>query len=247
MDLILLTTMRRFVSCSAAIACVAKAFDIFVQEATAMFYLTKTPWIIKKMYPDYVWSIPGREKNIYLSFDDGPHPEATPFVLDALRQFNAKASFFCIGKNVEAYPGIYKRMIQEGHRAGNHTFHHLNGWKCLNEEYIRDILDARKYIDSNLFRPPYGRISRFQARLLTASENPRQEAVFRVIMWDVLSGDFDLRISPEKCAKNVTRNAGPGSIVVFHDSEKAFPRMRVALMETLRFFTDRGYRFEAIP
>ncbi len=212
-----------------------------------MFYLTKTPWAVKKMLPGYTWSIPTKEKKIYLSFDDGPHPVATPFVLDALRQFSAKASFFCIGKNVKAYPDIYKRIIQEGHRTGNHTFHHLNGRKSTSEEYIRDILDARKYIDSNLFRPPYGRISRFQARLLTASENPRQEAVFRVIMWDVLSGDFDMKISPEKCAENVTRNAGPGSIVVFHDSEKAFPRMRVALMETLNFFTGRGYRFETIP
>ncbi len=186
-----------------------------------MFYLVKTPGLLKKFYSECVWNFSREEKVIYLTFDDGPHPQATPYVLDLLKQFNAQATFFCIGKNVAAYPDIYKRILNEGHRTGNHTFNHLNGKKTPDEEYIRNIKEARKYIDSDLFRPPYGRISKFQIRLLTAAENIKQPAVFKIIMWDVLSADFDVSISAEKCAKNVTSNAGAGSIIVFHDSEKA--------------------------
>jgi peptidoglycan/xylan/chitin deacetylase (PgdA/CDA1 family) len=211
-----------------------------------MFYLTKTPGLLKGMYPSCTWNFERDQKKIYFTFDDGPHPVATPFVLDTLKQFNARATFFCIGKNVVAHPDIYKRILNEGHATGNHTFNHLNGWKTSDSEYIKNIGEARKYIDSRLFRPPYGRISKFQIRLLTASENVKQKTVFKIIMWDVLSGDFDLSLSADKCVKNITANAREGSIVVFHDSEKALPRMQRALVESLRFFSEKGFSFEVI-
>jgi len=211
-----------------------------------MFYLAKTPGLLTRLYPSCIWNFPRDIQSIYFTFDDGPHPEATPFVLDTLKQYNAKGTFFCIGKNVAAHPDIYKRILNEGHAVGNHTFDHLNGWKTPDQEYIKNIGDARNYIDSKLFRPPYGRITKFQIRLLTASENVKQKTVFKIIMWDVLSGDFDMSSSAEKCVKNVTSNAEAGSIVVFHDSEKAMPRMQKALIESLKYFSEKGIKFEAI-
>ena len=211
-----------------------------------MFYLTKTPGLLKSMYPSCTWNFSRVDQVMYFTFDDGPHPVATPFVLDVLKQYNAKATFFCIGKNVVAYPDIYKRILNEGHKVGNHTFNHLNGWKTPDQEYIRNIGEARKYIDSNLFRPPYGRITKFQIRLLTASENVKQKTVFKIIMWDVLSGDFDIASSADRCVKNVTSNAKAGSIVVFHDSEKAMPRMQKTLTDSLKYFSEKGFRFDAI-
>lgn len=198
------------------------------------------------MYPNCTWNFPRDEKKLYLTFDDGPHPVATPFVLDSLKQYNAKGTFFCIGKNVAAHPDIYKRILNEGHAVGNHTHNHVNGWKTPDGDYIKNIGEARKYIDSKLFRPPYGRITKFQIRLLTATENLKQKTVFKIIMWDVLSGDFDLSISPEKCAKKVIANAQEGSIVVFHDSEKSLTRMQKALTESLKYFSEKGFVFEAI-
>lgn len=210
-------------------------------------YFVKTNWFLRRLYPSgCIWHFSRKEPVIYLSFDDGPHPEATAFVLDELRRYGARASFFCIGKNVDAHPELYRRMLDEGHTVGNHTQHHLNGWKTPDKDYINDVREAARRIESRLFRPPYGRITRFQARVLTARENVHQSTRFRIIMWDVLSGDFDYKNSGEQCASNVTRHAGNGSIVVFHDSEKALPRLRYALPETLKFFTEKGFKFEAI-
>lgn len=206
-----------------------------------MFYLTKTPYIIRRwFYPRYIWRMPIEGKKLYLTFDDGPHPEITPFVLDELKKYNAKATFFCIGNNVAKYPQIYERIIEEGHAIGNHTCNHLNGWHTNDTAYFKNITDAAKWIDSNLFRPPYGRVTRFQAKQLI------EKLQYDIIMWSILSGDFDVKISPEQCLKNVIRNIHPGSIVVFHDSEKAFERMRYALPETLKEGENRGYSFEKI-
>ena len=206
-----------------------------------MFYFIRAPWWLKKLYSRRVWEFPSREKILYLSFDDGPHPEITPFVLDELKKYKARATFFCIGKNVQAYPQVYKRILTEGHRVGNHSYDHLNGWKTSDKNYIANIGKAALYIDSDLFRPPYGRITAWQAKCLM--ESP---AKYKIIMWEVLSADFDQRLSPDKCARNVTRNAGSGSIVVFHDSEKAFSRLREALPVVLGHFAKLGYRFESI-
>lgn len=198
------------------------------------------------MYPDCVWDIPVKDNILYLTFDDGPHPEATPFVLNELTKFNAKATFFCIGKNVVQYPEIYKRILVEGHRVGNHSYNHLNGWKVDNEKYIADILEARKFIDSDIFRPPYGRITKFQNRILTTTPPKMQKPLFKIIMWNVLSADFDLAITPEQCASNVIKNASRGSMIVFHDSQKALSKLQFALPEVLKHFTAKNYRFEEI-
>jgi peptidoglycan-N-acetylglucosamine deacetylase len=211
-----------------------------------MLYFTKTPWWLKSLYPRCVWDIPATEKILYLTFDDGPHPLATPYVLDQLKKYNARATFFCIGKNVLEHTEIYRRILDEGHRVGNHTFNHFNGWKVRDEQYLQNILQAGKYIDSNLFRPPYGKITRFQVKLLTGIKNSPASANFRIIMWDVLSGDFDTTLSCEQCSANVIKNVRPGSVIVFHDSEKAFPRMKDSLPRVLEHFSAKGYRFDAI-
>jgi len=178
---------------------------------------------------------------VYLSFDDGPHPEITPFVLEQLKRYGASATFFCIGKNVNAYPQIYRQILLEGHRVGNHTQNHLNGWKVADDRYIENVREAAKYVDSELFRPPYGRIGALQAKVLKGAPFN-----YRIVMWDVLSGDFDVSLDAQRCARNVTRHAGPGSIVVFHDSEKAFDRLRDALPVVLEHFSEKGYRFGVI-
>jgi len=205
-------------------------------------YLVKTPIWLRSFYPSCTWKIPSAEKVIYLSFDDGPHPEATPFVLAALKKFNAKASFFCIGKNVAAHQNLYAQIIQEGHTVGNHTYDHVNGWKTNTAEYIQNIELAGKLIESNLFRPPYGRITRSQIHKIKADKNLPQE----IIMWDVLSGDFDLSLTGDECAKAVINNSENGSIIVFHDSKKAAERLKIALPMVLETLSREGYIFKAI-
>ena len=201
-------------------------------------YLAKTPWLLKSFYPGLTWSIPTEEKEVYLTFDDGPHQTITPFVLDTLKQHNAMATFFCIGKNVKEHPGIYHKIISEGHKVGNHTFQHYNGWKTPDAVYIEDILSAKQYIDSDLFRPPYGRITKFQIQQL--------KPLFNIVMWDVLSGDFDINLTPQKSYDHVVKNVSPGSIVVFHDSQKALPRLEYALPKALEFLSANGYKFKSL-
>jgi peptidoglycan-N-acetylglucosamine deacetylase len=205
-------------------------------------YFIKTPFWLRLIYRSCIWRKPNQERVLYLSFDDGPHPEATPFVLEQLAHFDAKASFFCIGKNVQLYPEIYEAILAAGHVVGNHTQNHMNGWKNNTENYITDIQEATKWIDSNLFRPPYGRISFSQIKALRLDPDLPQQ----IVMWDVLSGDFDTTITGNQCAQNVIQHAGPGSIVVFHDSAKAMDRLRIALPEVLAHFSKLGYQFEAL-
>jgi peptidoglycan/xylan/chitin deacetylase (PgdA/CDA1 family) len=237
-------------------------------------YLIKTPWWLRAVYPFFIWKINTDEKVLYLTFDDGPHKTATPFVLDELKKYNAKATFFCVGNNVVIHSDIYQRILEEGHAVGNHTYHHLNGWKSTDKLYIKDIYEAAREIDSSLFRPPYGRIKKFQAKLLggvkleegnqnarvkngemedinyeqeTISEEPALNRIpFSIIMWDVLSGDFDTKLLPKECLENVVLNAGPGSIIVFHDSTKAWDRMSFALPGVLEYFSRMGYLFKAL-
>ena len=206
-----------------------------------MFYFVKTPWWLKKLYRGCIWGFSPGRKTIYLSFDDGPHPVATPFVLTELSKYKAKATFFCIGKNVEAYNGIYKKIIEGGHSTGNHTYNHLNGWKTPNALFMDDIEKAKIHINSNLFRPPYGRIKKSQLRLI----NDLYPG-FKVIMWSILSGDFDTAISSEKCFSNVINNAKSGAVIVFHDSEKAFNHLKYTLPKVLEYFSSKGYNFEKI-
>jgi peptidoglycan-N-acetylglucosamine deacetylase len=208
-----------------------------------MKYFVKTPWWLKKIYPNRLWNVDTKEKAIYLTFDDGPHPVATPFVLDELKKYNAKATFFCLGKNVVDFPVIYKRILEEGHRAGNHSQNHLNGWKTTTHDYLTDVSEAASNINSDLFRPPYGKIKRLQANGIRKAMNNR---LTKIVMWDVLSGDFDESLSKEKCLENVIDKTKPGSIIVFHDSQKAFARLQYTLPLFLQMFAEKGFTFHSL-
>lgn len=181
----------------------------------------------------------GNRKEIYLTFDDGPIPEVTPWVLDTLRSFDAKATFFCVGDNVRKHPDIYDMVIHAGHTVGNHTLNHLSGWATENITYFHNIRHCARMVNSGLFRPPYGKLKPSQAQFL--------QRHYRIIMWDVLSGDFDRDIRPEDCAQNVIQHAEEGSIVVFHDSLKAEANLRHALPLVLEHFTREGYTFQSLP
>jgi peptidoglycan/xylan/chitin deacetylase (PgdA/CDA1 family) len=205
-------------------------------------YLVKTPWLLKKLYPELVWNIDQNDRCIYLTFDDGPIPIVTPFVLNILKEYNAKATFFCIGDNVRKHPDVFEQVKTEGHAIGNHTFNHLKGWKTDDKTYFENFLEADKLIDSKLFRPPYGRIKRSQIKLLKQAKPGLQ-----LIMWDVLSGDFDQELSPEKCLDNVLNGVkDKSSIVLFHDSLKAFVRMKYALPKAMEYWSKEGYTFKSL-
>lgn len=207
-----------------------------------MFYLITPPWLVKKYYSECLWKINTEEKIIYLTFDDGPHPEITPWVLEQLKNYGAKATFFCIGENVSRHFETYKQIIIEGHRVGNHTYHHLNGWKTEDDIYFKDIEKASQIIDSNLFRPPYGRFTKFQLKTIMG-----KRLNLRPVMWSLLSGDFDSTISGNECFLNVAKHSKSGSIVVFHDSKKAFSNLQVALPQVLEHFKARGFQFQSLP
>lgn len=198
----------------------------------------KPPLLLKLMMPWLSWDIKTDEKVIYLTFDDGPHPEITPQVLDILDTFKASATFFCVGENVQKYPLVFTSVIDRGHRVGNHTYNHLKGWNTDNKAYYANIEKADKLIESNLFRPPHGLITPRQAWHLKKK--------YRLIMWSVISYDFSQQISPEQCLENVLIHSRPGTIAVFHDSEKSAKNMLAALPLYLRTMTARGYRFRAI-
>lgn len=201
-------------------------------------YLSKTPRFIQNMFPFFVWNMPMDEKEIFLTFDDGPHPQITPWVLDVLKTYNAKATFFCIGKNVEENKEILDRIVAEGHSLGNHTYSHKSGWHSDNIAYFHNIRRCARLVKSSLFRPPYGRIKPNQASFLRRH--------YQIIMWDVLSGDFDPNVSSEKCLDNVVQNVENGSIVVFHDSEKAYTSLEYALPRCLETLSKQGYTFNKI-
>lgn len=209
----------------------------------------KTPLLVKKMLPSYIWNMPASEKNLYLTFDDGPTPEITNWVLDTLNQFEAKATFFCIGKNIENHPDIFQNILDNGHSIGNHTNHHVKGWRTSTKDYVENIANAQKIINSkivnrkskivNLFRPPYGQIRPKQGKALN-------NLGYKVVMWNVLSFDWDKTISQQDCLKNVLSNSSNGSIVVFHDSLKAEKNMKYALPRVLEHFGNQGYSFKSI-
>lgn len=204
-------------------------------------YLTYSPFWLRWLYPTLTWHKNRREKFVYLTFDDGPVPVVTPFVLNSLKDFNAKATFFCIGDNVSKYPDIYSNVLSAGHAVGNHTFNHLKGWESSNEEYINSVKMCNDLVESNLFRPPYGRIRKKQI-----SEIRTHFPEMKIIMWDVLSGDFDDSLKPDQVVKNVLKNVKNGSIIVFHDSVKAFPRLQYALPAVLEKLHSQGYTFKML-
>ncbi|KAA5827732.1 polysaccharide deacetylase family protein [Algibacter amylolyticus] len=207
----------------------------------------KTPVVVKKLFPNYIWEVPTNQKVIYLTFDDGPTPEITNWTLMALKQYNAKATFFCIGNNVVKHPEIFNNVLNDGHAIGNHTHNHVKGWKTKAVDYLDNVYKAQEAITSqiaeantvNLFRPPYGQITPKQGKKLMALG-------YSIIMWDVLSFDWDKTITPEACLQNVISKTTAGSVIVFHDSVKASKNMQYALPKVLAYFSDKGYRFEAL-
>ena len=204
-----------------------------------MRFPARIPSWIKWFYPSFVWQMPGDEKALYLTFDDGPHPTITPIVLDLLSKYNAKATFFCIGDRVKRYPEIMERIRLEGHSIGNHTQHHVNGWEISDRDYIDQVNQAAEFIPSKLFRPPYGRIKRSQAGLL-------QKEGYKVVMWTILSADYDHKITKEECASRVTSHIDNGNIYLFHDSDKGEERMLHSLPILLKLATAEGFLFKRI-
>ncbi len=201
--------------------------------------IAKTPFILKNIYPQLVWQVNTSKKEIFLTFDDGPHPVITPWVIDILSSYNAKATFFCVGENVSKYSSTYQMILRNGHSVGNHTYNHLKGWKSKNEIYFENIDKAASLISGSLFRPPHGRIKFSQINKLKAK--------YRIIMWTLLTYDFSNRINGELCFKNSISYTKPGTIVVFHDSEKAENNMKYALPRFLDFYSKMGYKFSSLP
>lgn len=208
-----------------------------------MFYIHKTPGWIKGLYPSLTWDLPTQEKVIYLTFDDGPIPEVTPKVLEILHNHNAKATFFCVGDNIRKHPKVFEKVVKANHNVANHTFHHIKGWQNGYDVYLQDIDDCQQVINSfgienRLFRPPYGRITPKQIREVKKS--------FKIVMWDVLTGDYNASLTAGNILRSIIKVTRPGSIVVFHDSLKAFPRLEAVLPDYLSYYQDQGFRFEAI-
>ncbi len=201
-------------------------------------YLVKTPRLIQNLFPNYTWKIPTKEKVLYLTFDDGPIAEVTPWVLDQLAKFGAKATFFCVGDNIRKNKSEFQQVLDAGHSVGNHTFNHLNGWGSENIPYFHNVRHCARLVNSDLFRPPYGRLMPKQSQFL--------QRHYRIVMWDVLSGDFDSTITKEECLENVLDNTGMGSIVVFHDSLKAWKKLQFVLPKILKYYSEKGYRFEVL-
>lgn len=189
-------------------------------------YTLRPPFIYRALFPGALYRVLGKKDTVYLTFDDGPHPTITPWVLDVLREHGAKATFFVVGSRVQRYPDVMERLLSEGHAIGNHTMTHPDGWLTSVDAYIDEFKRCEILTGAKLFRPPYGRITPAQYRNIAASA--------RVVMWDVLSADFDSKCTPEQCVKNVLDSVRPGSIIVFHDSQKAWPRLEKALPEVLQ-------------
>jgi peptidoglycan-N-acetylglucosamine deacetylase len=201
--------------------------------------MIRPPEILRKFFPSVTWRIPVRSKELYLTFDDGPVEEVTPLVLDILNQYQVKATFFCIGSNVQKHPEIYKRILEEGHTTGNHTQTHVNAWKVQRDVFIKDVKDAESVISSRLFRPPYGK--------LTPAIINRLKKEYQIVLWDVITYDFDPALSADEVFQNSITRLRPGSIIVFHDSIKAGKTMLAVLPRFLDYCQKKGFTFRAIP
>lgn len=218
-------------------------------------YFIKTPILFKLIFRNWVWRLSSKEKVLYLTFDDGPTPEITEWTLNELKKYKAKVTFFCIGKNIREHPEIFQKIIEENHSVGNHTNNHLNGRKTKTAAYLQNIQESEKYFEENLkpnhfngkletenlklFRPPYGKLTLSQSKKIRKMGS-------KIIMWDVLSADFDSKISNEKCLENVIRNIQNGSIIVFHDSIKASEKLKFVLPKVLEYYSYKGFNFRSI-
>lgn len=186
------------------------------------------------LFSRYLWHGSRKNKTVYITFDDGPHPEVTRFVLQELEKHQFRATFFCVGDCVQRHPDVFKEVLQAGHAAGNHTYNHLNSWNTTTSHYINDVDTAHQVIDSKLFRPPYGRIKPSAAKTL-------RKKGYQIVMWDLLSGDFDTQRTAASCLKNLKKNTRNGSVIVFHDSEKAYEKLQVILPEYFKFLKESGF------
>ncbi len=197
----------------------------------------RPPKFLRRLMPDLIWEIESKD-SVFLTFDDGPTPGITEWILSTLDKYDAKATFFLLGRNVEMYPELFQRIVNAGHAVGNHTYSHQRGWRMTLERYVEDVDFADGYIGGNLFRPPYAQITPSQARFLGQR--------FKLVMWDVLSRDYSSHVSPKGCLRNVTKYLDAGSIVVFHDSEKSFRNMSYALPRVLELAKEKGLKCRAI-
>ncbi|WP_163715814.1 polysaccharide deacetylase family protein [Mangrovibacterium lignilyticum] len=195
----------------------------------------RLPYLLTRLFPGAVFRVPTKQKEVFLTFDDGPVPEVTPWVLELLKKEKLKACFFCVGENVQRYPGLFQRVQDEGHLVGNHTFNHMQGLKTDDSTYYENIEKAAGYIPGKLFRPPHG--------LLRIRQFKKLKAAYRFIMWDIISCDFDTRKNPEQVSQNVLKNARPGSVIIFHDSIKAEKNMKHALPVVIHELRERGFSF----
>jgi len=208
-----------------------------------MWYRHRTPSLIQTFYPSLTWHKSRNEKNIYLTFDDGPIPEMTPLVLDILSEYDVKATFFCVGDNIIKHPDVFQRVIGDGHKIGNHSHHHLDGWKTPKKVYLENVATCQQTIIDrtayhSIFRPPYGKASRAQLKKL--------QHTHEIVMWDVLSGDFDQSLSPEACLQNTIKATQNGSIVIFHDNVKAKTNLTYALPKYIEHCLENGYHFKTL-
>lgn len=194
--------------------------------------------LVKLLLPPMTWEAADKS-SVFLTFDDGPTPDVTPWVLKTLAEYRVKATFFCLGKNVEQHPDLYRMIVEEGHKIGNHSYSHIKGWGISSAQYVEDVDLANQLVESDLFRPPYGRIRRRQAEILSQR--------YRLVMGGIVSEDYDPELAPEKCLRNVTGQVRGGSIVVFHDSVKAFPNMQYALPRAIEYIREAGLHFATIP
>lgn len=195
-------------------------------------------FILNYIYPKAIWRKEKEKNNIYLTFDDGPIPEITHWILDCLKEYQVKATFFCVGENIKKHPEIFNRILAEGHAVGNHTYNHLRGWDSEDQIYFQNIEKCEKLTNSRLFRPPYGRAKKSQMKVLAQD--------YKIIMWDVLTGDYDPKISPEQCYKNCVNYTRNGSIIVFHDNIKAINNVKYALPKSIEQLLRKGYRFKTL-
>lgn len=204
-----------------------------------MSLIHKAPRLLKPISSQLIWEIESNDSDIFLTFDDGPHPEITPWVLKELEKHNAKATFFLVGENAQKYPEVVKMIVDSGHHIGNHTFNHVKGWNTSAYKYYRNTLKCEEHVESTLFRPPYGRI--------TPAQHTRLSKRYRIIMWSVLSGDYDRSLPSQKIIKGVLDNTIPGSVIVFHDSVKAEKNLKESLPEVLNQLSAKGFVSKVIP
>lgn len=201
-------------------------------------HFVRTPFFIRVWYAEGIWNKPRDDNKIYLTFDDGPIPDITPWILDILKEYKVKATFFCVGENIQKHPDIFLRIREEGHQIGNHTYNHLKGWNTEDSTYLDNVKKCQELTGTALFRPPYGKAKKSQLKILKKS--------FDIIMWDVLSGDYDTDISAEQCLKNVVKYTKNGSIIVFHDSLKAQKNVWYALPKAIEYLLKKGYVFDTL-